>query len=407
MSFANKSMEMERNYRQTREKRKNTYIIHSTLHSNHQSTSYQKSVAINMPSLLGFHQPPAWGRLCANKCPRGASLWPSCFPVRQAPSEMPVRLRQICLQRVTMSAKIRGFPGWFTKHGTEQTKIYAVQIRRPESACSSNNLMQNPNRSQNPKSKIRNPKSKIQNPKSKIQNPKSKIQNPKSKIQNPRSKIQNPKSKIQTAAFGAATKRTDITTIQNPKSKIQNPKSKIQNPKSKNPKSKIQNPKSKIQDPKSKIQNPKSKIQNPKSKIQNPRSKIQTPKSKIQNPNGPFGFWILDFGFGWPGWGGYVANALVWMGWPPKFGVVGRDSSLQAKGRRLDSTRARLKLGPDFQRVALLETEPRFPALRRGNWGPISRKIVESCGVPSNFSMRDTFLLGREIFRANIIGKVD
>ena len=95
------------------------------------------------------------------------------------------------------------------------------------------------------------------------------------------------------------------------------------------------------------------------------------------------------------------------MGWPPKFGVVGRASSLQAKGRRLDSPRARLKLGPDFQRVALLETEPRFPALRRGNWGPISRKIVESCGVPSNFSMRDTFLLGREIFRANIIGKVD
>ena len=188
--------------------------------------------------------------------------------------------------------------------------------------------------------------------------------------------------------------------IQNPKSKIQNPKSKIQNPKSE-----IQNQKSKIQNPKSKIQNPKSKIQNPKSKIQNPKSKLQNPKSK--NPNGPFGFWILDFGFWWPGWGGYVANALVWMGWPPKFGVVGRDSSLQAKGRRLDSPRARLKLGPDFQRVALLETEPRFPALRRGNWGPISRKIVEGCGVPSNFSMRDTFLLGREIFRANIIGKVD
>ena len=120
------------------------------------------------------------------------------------------------------------------------------EIRRPESACSSNNLMQNPNRVQNPKSKIQDPKSKIQNPKSK------------SKIQNPRSKIQNPKSKIQ----------------------------------------------------------------NPRSKIQNPKSKIQDPKSKIQNPNGPFGFWILEFGFGWPGWGGYyVANALVWMGWPPKFGV--------------------------------------------------------------------------------------
>ena len=142
------------------------------------------------------------------------------------------------------------------------------KIRRPESACSSNNLMQNPNRSQNPKSKI---------------------QNPKSKIQNPKSKIQDPKSKIQTAAFGAATKRTDTTTIQNPKSKIQDPKSKIQNPKSE------------IRNPKSKIQNPKSKIQNPKSEIQNPKSKIQDPKSKLQNPNGPFGFWILEFGFGWPG----------------------------------------------------------------------------------------------------------
>ena len=141
---------------------------------------------------------------------------------------------------------------------------------------------------------------KIQNPKSEIQNPKSKIQNPKSKIQNPKSKIQDPKSKIQNPAFGAATKRTDTTTIQNPKSKIRNPKSKIQNPRSKiqNPKSKIQNPKSKIQNPKSKIQDPKSKIQNPKSKIQTPNSKLQNPKSKIQNPNGPFGFWILEFGFG-------------------------------------------------------------------------------------------------------------
>ena len=111
----------------------------------------------------------------------------------------------------------------------------------------------------------------IQNPKSEIQNPKPKIQDPKSKIQNPRSKIQDPKSKIQTAALGAATKRMDTTTIQNPKSKIQNPKSKIQE---------------------------------------------------------TFGFWILEFGFVWPGWGGYVANALVWMGWPSKSGVVGRGSSL-------------------------------------------------------------------------------
>ena len=176
--------------------------------------------------------------------------------------------------------------------------------------------------------KIQNPKSEIQNPKSKIQNPKCKIQDPRSKIQDPKSKIQNPNGRV----WGCHKKNGYYD---NPKSKIQNPKSEIQNPKSKiqNPKSKIQNPKSKIQNPKSKIQDPKSKIQDPKSKIQNPKSKIQNPKSKIQNPNGLFGFWIfgfwiLEFGFAWPGWGGYVANALVWMGWPPKFGVVGGDSNL-------------------------------------------------------------------------------
>ena len=59
-----------------------------------------------------------------------------------------------------------------------------IIIRRPESACSSNNLMQNPNRSQNPKSKIQNPNGRVwgchkkngyyDNPKSKIQNPRSK-----------------------------------------------------------------------------------------------------------------------------------------------------------------------------------------------------------------------------------------
>ena len=224
-------------------------------------------------------------------------------------------------------------------------------IRRPESACSSNNPVQNPNRSVNPKSKIRNPKSEIQNPKSKIkiQNPKSKIQNPRSKIQNPKSKIQDPKSKIQNPngrVWGCHIK----------KGYYDNPKSKIQNPKSK-----IQDPKSKIQHPRSKIQEPKSKIQNPRSKIQNPKSKIQDPKSGIQNQKSKRPIWILEFGFGWPGWGGYVANALVWMDWPPKFGVVGRDPSLQAKGRRLDSPRARLKLGPDFQMVVLLATDASSP----------------------------------------------
>ena len=92
--------------------------------------------------------------------------------------------------------------------------IKNIIIRRPESACSSNNLMQNPSRSENPKSKIQDPKSKrprlglpqkerilrqskIQNPRSKMQNPKSQIRNPKSKIQNLKSKIQDPKSKLQ------------------------------------------------------------------------------------------------------------------------------------------------------------------------------------------------------------------
>ena len=121
-----------------------------------------------------------------------------------------------------------------------------------------------------------------------------------------------------------------------PKSEIQNPNGCAWGCHRKN--GYYDNPSSKIQDPKSKYQNPRSKIQDPKSKLQDPKSKIQTPKSK--RPNNPFDFWILEFGFGLPGWGGYVANALVWMGWPPKFGVVGRDSSWYAKGRRLDSPRS-------------------------------------------------------------------
>ena len=137
------------------------------------------------------------------------------------------------------------------KRKGEYIYIYTIyDIRRPESACSSNNL---------------------------LQNPKSKIQNPKSKIQNPRSKIKNPKSKIQ-----------------DPKSKIQNPKSKIQNPKSKRPRLGL--PQKEWILRQSKIQNPKSKIQNPKSKIQDPKSKIQNPGSKIQNPKSKQPVWILDFG---------------------------------------------------------------------------------------------------------------
>ena len=140
----------------------------------------------------------------------------------------------------------------------------------------------------------------------------------------PKSKIQNPKSKIQTGPFGAAKKRTKTKPIQNPRSKIQNPKSKIQNP--------------------------KSKIRNPKSKIQTPKSKIQNPNSKIQNPNGPFGVWILDFGFGRAGAGGdgHVAHEDVWPCWPPELGLVG---GTQACNRKVAGS---------------------IPPTRGPNWAPIS-----------------------------------
>ena len=194
-------------------------------------------------------------------------------------------------------------------------------------------------------------------PKSKIQNPNSKIQNPNSKIQNPNSKLQTPKSKIQTAPFGAATKRTKTKLIQNPKSKIQNPKSKIQNPKSK------------IQNPKSKIQNPNSKLQTPNSKLQTPNPKIQNPNSKIQNPNGPFGVWILDFGFGRAGTGGdgYVANDDVWPCWPPEFGLVGGTPACNRKVAGSIPPHARLKLGTDFRRRG-------FAGNRAPISGPVSWK---------------------------------
>ena len=249
-----------------------------------------------------------------------------------------------------------------------------IIIRRPESAWLGNILCRIQTVSMGTKSKIQNPKSEIQNPKSKIQNPKSEIQNPKSKIQNPKSEIRNPKSKIQTGPFGAATKRTKTKLIQNPKSKIRNPKSKIQNPKSEiqNPKSKIQNPKSKIQNPKSEIQNPKSKIRNPKSKIQNPKSKIQNPKSKIQNPNGPFGFWILDFGRAGTGGDGHVANEDVWPCWPPEFGLVG---GAQACNRKVAGSIPPTS-GPNWAPISgggvLPEIGARFPGPCSGNWGPIS-----------------------------------
>ena len=184
-------------------------------------------------------------------------------------------------------------------------------------------------------------------PKSKIQNPRSKIQNPKSKIQDPKSKIQNPNG-----AVWAATKRTKTKLIQNPKSKIQSPKSKIQDP--------------------------KSKIQNPNSKIQTPKSKIQTPNTNIQNPNGPFGVWILDFGFGRAGAGGdgHVANEDVWPCWPPELGLVG---GTQACNRKVAGSIPPTR-GPNWAPISggevLPEIGARFPALCRGNRGRISRETA-------------------------------
>lgn len=80
-----------------------------------------------------------------------------------------------------------------------QLKSGEVTIRRPESVCSSNKFMRNPNRVQNPKSKqpwLGLPQEERIVQQSKIQNPRSR--NPKSQIQNPnsKSKTQNPNSPL-------------------------------------------------------------------------------------------------------------------------------------------------------------------------------------------------------------------
>ena len=122
-------------------------------------------------------------------------------------------------------------------------------------------------------------------------------------------------------------------------------------------------PKSKIQTQKSKIQNPKSKLQTPNSKIQNPKSKLQNPNSKIQNPNGPSAG---------NGGDGYVANDDVWPCWPPEFGLVG---GALACSRKVAGSIPPAR-GPNWAPISgggvLPEIEPRFPAPRRGNRGPVS-----------------------------------
>ena len=58
-------------------------------------------------------------------------------------------------------------------------------------------------------------------------------------------------------------------------------------------------------------------------------------KSKIQDPKSKPAVWIVKFGFwgGQAGAGGdgYVAIALVWAGWPPEFGVVGKAQACKQK----------------------------------------------------------------------------
>ena len=149
-----------------------------------------------------------------------------------------------------------------------------------------------------------------------------------------------------------------------------------------------QNPKSKIQTPNSKLQNPKSKIQNPNSKIQNPKSKIQTPKSKLQNPKSKRPVWSLDFGFwAWSGrewrrwlcskwWCMAVLATRIWPSW--------RRTSLQPKGSRLDSPRARPKLGTDFRRRGFAGN--RAPISGPASWksGPSFRRNCGPGGAAQN-----------------------
>ena len=132
-------------------------------------------------------------------------------------------------------------------------------------------------------------------------------------------------------------------------SKIQNPNSPVWG---RRKKKKQRLNRSKNQNPKSKIQGPKSKIQDRKSKIQDPKSKHQTPKSKSK------------LGWGRRRW---LCSKRCCMASPAARNWPSRRPSLQPKGSRLDPPQARSKLGTDFRRKVLLETEPRFPA---PSWKP-------------------------------------
>lgn len=186
-----------------------------------------------------------------------------------------IRLQQLFLMKIRKCSEILSsvhvIPLYHCKLNMRKCdSSQASYIRRPESACSSNNFLQNPNRAYFPRSKIQDPKPRIRNPKSMIQEPK----NPKSQIQN-----KNPKLKILPGAIDLPHKERIL------------------------PQSQIPNPKSKTQEPTSKIQDPKPQIQDP------------SPKSKIQISPLDFGFWIWD--------GAARAMQEVWPSRPPVFGLVG------------------------------------------------------------------------------------
>ena len=114
-------------------------------------------------------------------------------------------------------------------------------------------------------------------------------------------------------------------------------------------------------------------MQNPKSQLQNPNGPVwachkqngyyNNTKSKIRNPSGAFG---IGFGMAGGACGKRrcmaIPAARIWPSWsaPRK----------QPKGARLDSARARAKLGTGFQRDIMLEIWLRFPATVSWKPGP-------------------------------------
>ena len=121
----------------------------------------------------------------------------------------------------------------------------------------------------------------------------------------------------------------------------------------------------------------------------NPKSKIQNPKSKIQNPNGPFGVWILDFGFGQAGTGGdgHVANEDVWPCWPPEFGLVGGAQACNRKVAGSIPPTSGPKLGTDFRRRGFARNRSSISSPVFWKLGPDFRRNCKPGGVVRNVGL--------------------